>query len=79
MSERAFAILVFNILMLILVLRLVFKSFREVRKALYYLIKPNILSIIQNDYNNDFNYTHRFLLATVIMVVLILIQFVLFY
>ena len=79
MSEKTITILLIDFLIFILLLKLVFGSFKEIKKCIYYLIKPNILSIIQKDYDNDFNYTHKFLFVVFIMVVLGAGEFALFY
>ena len=79
MSEKTITILLIDFLIFILLLKLVFGSFKEIKKCIYYLIKPNILSIIQKDYDNDFNYTHKFLFVVFIMVVLGVGEFALFY
>ena len=79
MSEKTITILLIDFLIFILLLKLVFGSFKEIKKCIYYLIKPNILSIIQKDYDNDFNYTHKFLFVVSIMVVLGVGEFALFY
>lgn len=79
MSEKTLTILLIDFLIFILLLKLVFKNFKELKKCFYYLFKPNILSIIQNDYDNDFTYTHKFLFIVFIMVVLGLSEFALFY
>ena len=79
MSEKTITILLIDFLIFILLLKLVFGSFKEIKKCFYYLIKPNILSIIQKDYDNDFNYTHKFLFVVSIMVVLGVGEFALFY
>lgn len=79
MSEKTITILSIDFLIFILLLKIVFGSFKQVKKCLYYLIKPDILSIIQKDYDNDFNYTYKFLFVVFIMVVLGLSEFALFY
>ena len=79
MSDKTITILLIDLSIFILLLKLVFGSFKEIKKCIYYLIKPNILSIIQNDYDNDFNYTHKFLFIVFIMLVLGLSEFALFY
>ena len=79
MSDKTITILLIDLSIFILLLKLVFGSFKEIKKCIYYLIKPNILSIIQKDYDNDFNYTHKFLFIVFIMLVLGLSEFALFY
>lgn len=79
MSEKTITILLIDFLIFILLLKLVFGNFKEIKKCFYYLIKPNIISIIQKDYDNDFNYTHKFLFVVLIMVVLGVGEFALFY
>jgi hypothetical protein len=53
---------------------LIFKNFKEFKKAIIYMLKPDIVSIIQKDYDNDFYYTHKMLFILVIMFVVLLIE-----
>lgn len=79
MSLRSILLIIFDILVFIICARLVFKSFKEFKKAIFYIIKPNILSIIQRDFTNDFNYTYKMIFVILIMVVIIFIEISIFY
>ena len=79
MSDKTIIILTIDFFIFIVLLKIVFGSFKQILKSFYYLIKPNILSIIQNDYENDFNYTDKFLFVAIIMFVLGIIEFAIFY
>ncbi len=79
MSLKSIIILSTDVLLFILLLKLVFGSFKEVKKCVYYLIKPDIISIIDKDYNNDFNYTYKFLFVALLMVIIGFIEFYFFY
>ena len=79
MSLKSIIILSTDVLLFILLLKLLFGSFKEVKKCVYYLIKPDIISIIDKDYNNDFNYTYKFLFVALLMVIIGFIEFYFFY
>ena len=79
MTEKTIILLTVDFLIFMLLLKLVFKSFKEIKKCFYYLIKPDILSIFQKDFDNDFTYTHKFLFVVLIMAVLGLIEVAIFY
>ena len=68
MSVKLIIILLVDILLFILLLRLVFGSFKEIKKCFYYLVMPDIVSIIYKDFDNDFKYTHKFLFVVILMV-----------
>lgn len=42
------------------------------------MIKPDIVSILQKDYENDFNYTHKMIFVFVILFLILLIEAKLF-
>lgn len=65
--------------LIVLLLKLVFGSFSQIKKWFYYLIKPNIVSIIEKDYDNDFNYTHKFLLIVICSVIIGFAEIYFFY
>ena len=48
-------------------------------RFIIYLIKPDIVSIIDKEYDNDFNYTHKFLFVVIIMLIIGSAEFYLFY
>ena len=79
MTEKTIILLTVDFLIFMLLLKLVFKSFKEIKKCFYYLTKPDILSIFQKDFDNDFTYTHKFLFVVLIMAVLGLIEVAIFY
>jgi hypothetical protein len=79
MSEKTIILLLINTLIFIGILRLVFRSFKVIKKCFFYLIKPDIVSIIDNSYNKDFKYTNRFLFVIILMIAIGVIEFVLFY
>ena len=72
-------LILMNIFFSILIGKLIFRNFKNFKRALYYIIYPDIISIIKKDYNNDFNYTHRMLAFVGILLVLLLIEIKLFY
>lgn len=60
-------VILFNLVVLIVLFKIFFKNFAGLKKTIYYFIKPDILSIIQKDYDKDFNYTHRMLLFLIVI------------
>lgn len=58
---KVLIVLLFNLVVLIVLFKIFFKNLAGFKKAIYYFIKPDILSIIRKDYDNDFNYTHKML------------------
>lgn len=79
MSSKLIIILLVNIILFILFLRLIFGSFKEIKKCLYYLFMPDLVSLIYKDFDNDFKYTHKFLFVVIIMVIITFIEFYFFY
>ena len=79
MSVKLIIILLVDILLFILLLRLVFGSFKEIKKCFYYLVMPDIVSIIYKDFDNDFKYTHKFLFVVILMVITVFIEAYFFY
>ena len=79
MSGKLISILLVNTSLFVLLLRLVFGSFKEIKKCFYYLWMPNIVSIIYKDFDNDFKYTYKFLFVVAIMVIITFLEFYFFY
>ena len=79
MSGKLIIIFLVDIFIFILLVKLILGGFKEFKKCIYYLIKPNIASIIDKDYDNDFNYTHKFLMITFLMVIIAFLEFYFFY
>lgn len=71
-------LLVLNILVFFILAKLIFKRFKEFKKAVYYLIKPDIISILQKDYPIDFRHTHKMILLLIIMGVTVVTQIFIF-
>ena len=78
MSDKLIIILLIDFLISLILLKLVFGSYKEVKKCLYYLVKPDIVSIVNKDYDNDFNYTYKFLFVTILLVIIGFIEFYFF-
>ena len=79
MSGKLIIILLVNTLLFVLLLRLVFGSFKEIKKCFYYLWMPDIVSMIYKDYDKDFKYTHKFLFIVIIMAIITFIELYFFY
>ena len=78
MSTKTTIILIIN-LVLALLIKLIFKTFKNFLRGIYYFLYPNIISLLKNDYDNDFNYIHKLLLFIVIIIIIILLELGLFY
>ncbi|MCH5720501.1 hypothetical protein [Niabella hibiscisoli] len=63
---KALIVILFNLVVLTLLFKIFFKNLTGFKKALYYFIKPDIISIIQKDYDSDFNYTHKMLFFLIV-------------
>jgi len=62
MSLKTGFIIIADILIAFFLAKLIFRSFKNFRRGVYYLLCPDILSIIKKVYDKDFSYTHKFLL-----------------
>ncbi len=79
MSTKTAIILLINLVLALLLIKVIFKTFKNFLRSIYYYLYPNIISILKKDYDNDFNYTHKLLLFIVIIVIIILIELHFFY
>jgi hypothetical protein len=79
MSLKTILICIADILILTLLIQIIFKSFKNFWKSIYYLFVPNFFSILRKDYDNDFNYTHKFLLFIFIAIIISIGEFWIFY
>lgn len=55
MSSKTLLFVLADLVIFIFLLRLVFRSFKEIKNCFFYLIKPDIISIIDKSYTKDFN------------------------
>ena len=74
MSNKVILILILDILIFILLLKLVFRSWKEFKRCLYYLIKPDFISMIEKDWHKDFRYTLKFTFVIIIMVIIVFLE-----
>ena len=79
MSDKLIIILSIDLLIFLLLLKLIFGSIKEIKRCLYYLIKPDILSIIDKDFDKDISYTTKFIFIIVLIFIIGLIEFYFFY
>lgn len=63
---KVLIVILFNLAVLIGLLKIFFKNLTGLIKAIYYFIKPDILSVIQKDYGSDFNHTHKMLFFLIV-------------
>jgi len=67
------------VLVFILLVILIFRSFRELLRAIYFAIKPNIISIFQNRFLEDFRYTNKLVLLLFLQFLSIAFHVIIFY
>ncbi len=79
MSSKSIILIILDLLIAIGLVAWILKSFKNFKHAIYYLLLPNIVSIIKKDYDNDFSYTHKLLFILVILFVIVLVEVNLFY
>lgn len=77
MQTKTLIQIILNTAFGIVLAMIIFKTFKNFLKGIYYLCLPNIVSIVKKDWDNDFNYTHKMLLWIVLMISIIIIEFVL--
>lgn len=63
---KVLIVILFNLVVLIALFKIFFKDLAGLKTAIYYFIKPDILSSIQKEYDNDFNYTHKMLFFLIV-------------
>jgi len=79
MRPKGWILVVVDIGIAILLAKLIFKTFKRFLTGIKYLFIPNIISVITNDWDNDFNYTHRMIFWAAILFVVLLIEVTIFY
>lgn len=79
MSTKTILLISADLLIFMIVTKIVFGNFKEFKRGLFYLFKPDIVSIIDKTWDKDFNYTHKFLFVVIVMVIIGLIEFYVFY
>lgn len=80
MSTKSIILFALDILIFVGLLKLGFKTFKEVKRCFLFLIKPDLLSIFDKTYEKDFNYTYKFILVVIIpMSIIVFIEMYLFY
>ena len=79
MSLKTIIILSVNTVLAVWLIKILFKTFKEFLKSIYYIFCPNIVSLLKKDYENDFTYTHKLLFLILILVGIVFMEFFLFY
>lgn len=74
MSITGWILLTVDIGIAILLGKLIFKTFKRFLTGIKYILMPNIVSIIRNDWDNDFNYTHRMIFWAAILFAVVMIE-----
>ncbi len=77
MQTKTLILIILNTAFGFVLAMIIFKTFKNFLKGIYYLCLPNIFSIVKKDWDNDFNYTHKMLLWIVVMIAVIIIEFIL--
>jgi hypothetical protein len=79
MSIKTIVFLLADLLIATVLIILVFKSFKEFLRSIYYLFYPDIASIVKDDYDNDFSYTHKLLFVLFVLFLIVFVELKLFY
>ena len=79
MSTKLIILILIDLVIGALFAKWIFKSFKNFMTAIYYVIKPDLISSLQNEFKKDFNYTHKFILLCVIMFIVFAVEINLFY
>jgi len=79
MSSKSIILILIDLFIFFVLLRLVIGNFKEIKKCFWFLIKPDIISIVDKSFTKDFNYTYRFLFVAIIMFVIICGEIFFFY
>lgn len=74
MTTKTVVIIFINLLIVLSLIAVVFKRFKNFKKAIYYFIYPDIASIIKKDYDNDFACNHKLLFVLTVLFIIILIE-----
>lgn len=79
MSEKSVLLIVLNVVIAICLVKLILGSFKNFKKAIYYFLMPDIISIIKRDFDNDVSYSYRLLLIIILLNVIVFIEVRIFY
>jgi hypothetical protein len=74
MSLKGILIIGGDFVLLAVLCKLIFKDYKEVLKAFRYFFTPDIVSMLNKDYNSNFNYTHKILLILGLLLLTILTE-----
>ncbi|MDB5199550.1 MAG: hypothetical protein JWO92_1513 [Chitinophagaceae bacterium] len=79
MSTKGWILIVVDIIIAIVLIKIIFKTFKDFLKGIIYFILPNWIFITKKDFDISFNYSHRFIFWGAILFVIVLIEFAIFY
>lgn len=74
MSAKTIIIIIVDLLIGVILAKMIFKTFKNFLRSIYYFFLPNIISIVKKDFQNDFNYSYRLLFLLIILVVIVLME-----
>ena len=79
MSAKSILLIVLNVAIAICLIKIILGSFKNFKKAIFYFLMPDIISIFRNDFSNDVSYSYRLLLIIVLLIAIVLIEVRIFY
>lgn len=79
MSAKTIIIIACDLLILIILIKLIFKTYKNFFRSIYYVLYPDILSVLKKDFDNDFKYTYKLILLLILLFVIIVIEVSIFY
>jgi hypothetical protein len=79
MSSKTIILVCADFFIFFLLLRIIIGNIKEIKRCFWYLIKPDILSIVDKTFDKDFGYTHRLLIVAIIMFLVVFAQIAIFY
>lgn len=78
-ANKIFWIIGLDILLSIILARILFGNVKNFIRSIYYLLLPDIVSLLKRDFDNDFNFTYKLLLFLGILLAIVFIEIKIFY
>ena len=79
MSAKSILLIVLNVVIAICLVKLILGSYKKFKRAVYYFLMPDIISIIKRDFDNDVSYSYRLLLIIILLIAIVVIEVRIFY
>lgn len=79
MSQKLLFLIIFNILLLIILSKLFFKTIRNTLYAFIYFLIPGDLFLLTKHWDKSFKDGHKFLFFVLLLLLIMLLEYKLFY